>query len=201
MDGAGVDETTPNQFCCCPAEVTPHRRTHHRFRATPPHVPSAETRLESGTRGPQRNRRGRMPGRRSSKESDGDARGPWARTERRPPTPRPPPACHPRHPVGELGTPWQARHPFRSGGSTAPWRTGGRPPHQGLGRRSAAASLSAWRNDNRISVIVKIQPCPTCGVRIAILDRFEALNSNSHVLPSPANPEIAGSGFSVSIST
>ena len=155
MDGAGVDATISNRCRRSWVTVMPHWHTHHKFRAARPHAPSSETRLEPGTRGPRRNRRDRTRGRRSSKESDGDARGPWARTERRRPTPRPTPACRPRHPVGERGRPWRDRHPFRSGGSTVPWRTGGRPPRQGLGRRSAAASLSAQRNDSRFSVIVK----------------------------------------------
>ena len=66
----------------------------------------------------------RRGGRRPSKESDGDARGPWARTERRRRTPRPIPACLPQNPVGERGIPWRDRHPFRSGAPQFPVRQG-----------------------------------------------------------------------------
>ncbi len=159
MARSGGDATIPNRFHRSWVIIMPHCHTHHRFRSIPPHVPSSETRLEPGNRGPRRNRRGRTRGRRSSKESDGDARGPWARIERRGPTPRPPPACLPQHPVGARGIPWRDRHSFRfrSGGSTVPWRIEGRPPRQGLARRLAVDSLFsvdalfAWRNDNRFS--------------------------------------------------
>ena len=54
-------------------------------------------------------------------------------------------ACLPQHPVGARDIPWRDRYSlrFRSGGSTIPWRTGGRPLRQGLARRLAAVSLSA----------------------------------------------------------
>ena len=79
--------------------------------------------------------------------------------------------CLPQRPVGERGTPWRDRHPFRSGGSTVPWRTGDRPPRQGLGRRPVAASLSAWReiiiNSHLLSrtSTERTRRMPACGGR------------------------------------